>query len=142
LKYKLEEENRQLKAKIPEEKKITLTPDELQAVVSQQSANLAFNKDSNAVFEKGSKEFDDFQPTLQGLHGVGNFGPNIIQAVFEAEKELGVPAHKIIYSLGKDLVKAKEILGKSPIAAEARVRIGPAEIALTRILSGPISEAR
>lgn len=119
LKYKLEEENRQLKERIPQEKKITLTPQELQAVVAQQSENISFNKDSNAVFEKGVKEFEDFQPTLQALHGVGNFGPATIQATFEIERELGVPAHKIIYELGKNPAKAKEILGKSPIAAAA-----------------------
>lgn len=119
LKYKLEEENRQLKAKLPEEKKITLTPEELKAVVAQQSDTISFNKASNEVFEKGTKEFEDFEPTLQSLHGIGNFGPGIIQATFEIEKELGVPAHKIIYALGKDSAKAKEILGKSPIAAAA-----------------------
>jgi hypothetical protein len=115
-KYALEEENRQLKAKIPVEQKITLTPEELNAVVARQSATLNFNDASNAVFANGTKEYDDFQPTLQSLHGLGNFGADVIKATFEVEKETGVPAHKIIYALGKDSAKAKEILSKSPLA--------------------------
>lgn len=85
-----------------------LSDAEIEAKIEQKaveiSAQREFNRTCNKIYEKGTKEFDDFDDSVKALQSLGIMTPEFLELTNELDD-----THKILHYLGQNPEEADKI---------------------------------
>ena len=107
----------------------------VEAAAAQKLSQSQFDAECNAAYQKGAKEYADFDTALSNFRMLGGLPPHMAEAAIATGE-----GHKVLYALGKDPDRAAEIMSLPPVrmAVElAKLANAPAKAAAPK----PVSNA-
>jgi hypothetical protein len=75
-----------------------------------------FNIDCNRVFLDGSRQFEDFETSMDALKSAGVTGPDVLSQVLDVDN----PA-KLLHTLAQDMDLAKQVAALPPVKRAAAI---------------------
>lgn len=94
----------------------TYTQAEFDAAVTERAAAADFNRQADAMYDTGSKKFEDWQQSVEMLNATGLMTRDLLDAAMATEA-----GAEVIHNLGNDVEEAQRIAALPPIRMAAEL---------------------